>query len=44
VTARGEIALHLKPTIQFGVDFDKRWGLDKATVDLVLDGYTIALE
>ncbi|KAJ6052520.1 glycosyl hydrolases family 18-domain-containing protein [Penicillium canescens] len=42
ITARGEIVLHLKPTVQFGIDFDKRWGVDKATVDLVLDAYTIA--
>lgn len=42
VTATGEIALHLKPTVQFGIEFDSRWKVDKCTVDLVLDGYTIA--
>lgn len=42
VAARGEIALHLKPTVQFGIEFDSRWKVDKCTVDLVLDGYTIA--
>ncbi|KAL4783534.1 hypothetical protein BJX76DRAFT_368377 [Aspergillus varians] len=41
VTASGEIALHLKPTVTFGIVFDDRWKVDRCSVDLVLDGYII---
>ncbi|KAJ5326544.1 hypothetical protein MYU51_014673 [Penicillium brevicompactum] len=41
VTANGEIALHLKPTVSFGIDFDDRWKVPRCAVDLVLDGYVI---
>ncbi|KAL4939667.1 hypothetical protein BDV06DRAFT_224783 [Aspergillus oleicola] len=41
VTANGEIAIHLKPTVTFGIVFDDRWKVDKCAVDLVLDGYVI---
>ncbi|KAJ5598379.1 hypothetical protein N7537_008463 [Penicillium hordei] len=41
VSANGEIALHLKPTVSFGIDFDDRWKVPRCTVDLVLDGYVI---
>ncbi|PLN83775.1 glycosyl hydrolases family 18-domain-containing protein [Aspergillus taichungensis] len=42
VQAHGEIALHLKPTVTFGVVFDKRWKVDRCSADLVLDGYIVA--
>jgi chitinase len=41
VSANGEIALHLKPTVSFGIDFDDRWKIPRCSVDLVLDGYVI---
>lgn len=41
VSASGEIALHLKPTVTFGIVFDDRWKVDRCAVDLVLDGYVI---
>ncbi|OJJ03024.1 hypothetical protein ASPVEDRAFT_134350 [Aspergillus versicolor CBS 583.65] len=41
VSANGEIAIHLKPTVTFGIVFDDRWKVDRCTVDLVLDGYVI---
>jgi chitinase len=41
ITANGEIALHLKPTVSFGIDFDDRWKVPRCAVDLVLDGYVI---
>ncbi|KAL2869898.1 glycosyl hydrolases family 18-domain-containing protein [Aspergillus lucknowensis] len=41
VSANGEIALHLKPTVTFGIVFDDKWGVDRCAVDLVLDGYVI---
>lgn len=41
VSANGEIALHLKPTVSFGIDFDDRWKVPRCAVDLVLDGYVI---
>ncbi|KAL4962433.1 glycosyl hydrolases family 18-domain-containing protein [Aspergillus stella-maris] len=41
VTASGEIAIHLKPTVTFGIVFDDRWNVEKCAVDLVLDGYVI---
>ncbi|KAI9370921.1 hypothetical protein BJX61DRAFT_548662 [Aspergillus egyptiacus] len=41
VTANGEIAIHLKPTVTFGIVFDDRWKVDRCSVDLVLDGYVI---
>lgn len=39
ITANGEITLHLKPTVTFGIVFDDRWKVPRASVDLVLDGY-----
>lgn len=41
VSASGEIALHLKPTVTFGIVFDDRWKVDRCAVDLVLDGYVV---
>lgn len=41
VSANGEITIHLKPTVTFGIVFDDRWKVDRCTVDLVLDGYVI---
>jgi len=41
VSASGEVALHLKPTVTFGIVFDSRWKVDPCSVDLVLDGYII---
>jgi chitinase len=41
VTATGEVALHLKPEVTFGVVFDSRWKVDPCSVSLVLDGYII---
>jgi chitinase len=42
VTANGEIVLHLKPTVTFGIVFDDWWKVDRCAVDLVLDGYVVA--
>lgn len=41
VTATGEVALHLKPQVTFGIVFDSRWKVDPCSVSLVLDGYII---
>ncbi|KAL3476933.1 glycosyl hydrolases family 18-domain-containing protein [Aspergillus californicus] len=41
VTANGEITIHLKPTVTFGIVFDDRWKVDRCSVDLVLDGYVV---
>lgn len=41
VTATGEVVLHLKPEITFGIVFDSRWSVDPCSVSLVLDGYII---
>ena len=38
VSASGEIATHLLPTITFGIDFEPRWKVDNCKVDLVADG------
>lgn len=42
VAAKGDIALHLKPRVTFGIVFDDRWKVDPCNVDLVLDRYAIA--
>lgn len=42
VATKGDIALHLKPQVTFGIVFDDRWKVDPCNVDLVLDGYAIA--
>lgn len=39
VSASGDVTLHIKPTITFGIVFDARWKVDKCAVDLVADGY-----
>ncbi|KAJ5958918.1 uncharacterized protein N7479_006068 [Penicillium vulpinum] len=39
VTANGKIALYLKSTVTFGIDFDNKWKVPRCAVDLVLDGY-----
>ncbi|KAG0153703.1 hypothetical protein PDIDSM_2358 [Penicillium digitatum] len=41
VSAVGELALHLKPKVTFGIVFDDRWDVPDCSVDLVLDGYVI---
>lgn len=41
VSASGELALHLKPKVSFGIVFDSRWDVSDCSVDLVLDGYVI---
>ena len=41
VSATGEVQLHLKPKVTFGIVFDSRWKVDACSVDLVLDGYII---
>ena len=41
VAAAGQVEIHLKPTITFGIVFDARWKAPKAAVDLVADGYII---
>ena len=41
VSAHGEISLHLKPTVTFGIVFDDRWKVPRCSVDLILDGYVI---
>ncbi|KAI4285352.1 MAG: hypothetical protein L6R38_000708 [Xanthoria sp. 2 TBL-2021] len=39
VTATGQITAHLKPTIEFGIVFDKMWNVESAKVDVVADGW-----
>lgn len=39
IAATGEVTLHLKPTVTFGIVFDDRWKVPRCSVDLVLDGY-----
>ncbi|TFK66092.1 hypothetical protein BDN72DRAFT_162975 [Pluteus cervinus] len=39
VSARGQVTAHLLPTITFGIDFDPRWNVPSAKVDLVADGW-----
>ncbi|KAL4984435.1 hypothetical protein BDW68DRAFT_193691 [Aspergillus falconensis] len=41
VSAVGELALHLKPKVTFGIVFDDRWDVPDCSVDLVLDGFVI---
>ncbi|WPH03961.1 glycoside hydrolase, protein [Acrodontium crateriforme] len=38
VEATGRLSAHIKPTIEFGIIFDKRWGISNAAVQLVADG------
>lgn len=39
VAANGELTMHLKPTVTFGIVFDARWKVPDCSVNLVLDGY-----
>lgn len=41
VSAVGELALHLKPKVTFGIVFDSYWDVPDCSVDLVLDGFVI---
>ncbi|KAL3708715.1 hypothetical protein TMatcc_006699 [Talaromyces marneffei ATCC 18224] len=41
VSAVGELALHLKPKVIFGIVFDSRWNVPDCSVDLVMDGFVI---
>ena len=35
----GEISIHLRPTFELDIVFDKRWNMDSAKVDGVADGW-----
>jgi chitinase len=39
VDAIGTLSAHLKPTFEFGIAFDPSWGVGKAVVDVVADGF-----
>ena len=39
VSANGEVTMHLKPTVTFGIVFDTRWNVPDCSANLVLDGY-----
>ncbi|GME43871.1 Glycosyl hydrolases family 18 [Neofusicoccum parvum] len=38
VSASGQVEIHLKPTVTFGIVFDARWKVPDASVNLVADG------
>ena len=40
VSAKGEITVHLKPTFEFGIVFDKMWNVGDAKVAVVADGWS----
>ncbi|XDG10594.1 hypothetical protein ABKA04_010209 [Annulohypoxylon sp. FPYF3050] len=39
VTAQGHMAVYLKPTLSFGIEFDQRWKIGKCAAELVASGY-----
>ncbi|KAK0647937.1 Killer toxin subunits alpha/beta [Lasiodiplodia hormozganensis] len=41
VSASGQVEVHLKPTVTFGIVFDDRWKVDNAAVHLVADGSVV---
>ncbi|KAL7650378.1 hypothetical protein ACMYSQ_010161 [Aspergillus niger] len=41
VSVSGELALHLKPKVSFGIVFDSWWDVSDWSVNPVLDGYVI---
>ncbi|KAI0202235.1 hypothetical protein F4808DRAFT_468777 [Astrocystis sublimbata] len=39
VVAEGQITAHLRPTLSFGIEFDKRWEVPKLIAELVAHGW-----
>lgn len=41
VSVYGEVQLHIKPTVSFGIVFDSQWNVPDCSASLVMDGYVI---
>lgn len=39
VVAEGQLTAHLRPTLSFGIEFDKSWDVPKCTAELVAEGW-----
>ncbi|KAI0436524.1 carbohydrate-binding module family 18 [Xylaria telfairii] len=39
VVAEGQLTAYLRPTLSFGIEFDKRWDVPKCTAELVAEGW-----
>jgi chitinase len=42
VVAKGQVTAHLRPTLSFGIEFEKNWDIPKCTAELVAHGWVRA--